>query len=77
MVDALIEEFTDWLEGRGAPDPATAERYQGALLVIPCEGPVHVAGEEVVAGGCAVVDGLGEVEFASSGLSLLAQPCFA
>ena len=61
----------------GAPDPATAERYQGALLVIPCEGPVHVAGEEVVAGGCAVVDGLGEVEFASSGLSLLAQPCFA
>jgi mannose-6-phosphate isomerase len=61
----------------GAPDDTVVERYRGALLVIPCEGPVHIAGEEVVAGGCAVAAGLEEVEFANSGLSLLAQSCFA
>lgn len=61
----------------GAPDAATADRYRGPLLVIPCEGPVHVGGEEIAAGGCALADDIGDVLFASSGLCLLAQPCFS
>ncbi|MCB2061449.1 MAG: class I mannose-6-phosphate isomerase [Novosphingobium sp.] len=61
----------------GAPDAEVAGRYRGSLLVIPCEGPVHIAGEEIAAGGCAVAASLDEVEFANSGLSLLAQSCFA
>ncbi len=60
----------------GAPSPgARADYGDRPLLVIPREGPVHVAGREVVAGGCALADSLAEVEFASSGLCLIAQPC--
>ena len=32
MVDALIEEFTDWLEGRGAPDPVTLAGHAAMFL---------------------------------------------
>ncbi|MET1755150.1 class I mannose-6-phosphate isomerase [Novosphingobium sp. RD2P27] len=59
----------------GVPDQNTAARYAGALLVIPREGRVHVAGEEIAPGGCAVADRLAEVAFDSSGLCLLAAPC--
>ena len=60
----------------GAPGPDVVERYAGPLLVIPREGPVHIGGEEIAAGGCGLADSIGEVEFASSGLCLIAQPCF-
>ena len=59
----------------GAPDQATADRYSGSLLVIPREGSVHVGGQEIAPGGCALADRLEDVTFASSGLCLLAAPC--
>lgn len=59
----------------GTPDEATLARYSGKLLVIPREGPVHVAGREVAPGGCALADRLSDVTFANSGLCLLAAPC--
>jgi mannose-6-phosphate isomerase len=60
----------------GAPGADLAERYAGGpLLVIPRHGPVHVNGIEIAPGGCGVADRLGDVSFASSGTTLLAQPC--
>jgi len=59
----------------GAPEPGCAARYPDALLVIPREGVVTVAGETVAPGGCALARGLFEVEFAQSGICLLARPC--
>ncbi|MEW9855203.1 class I mannose-6-phosphate isomerase [Novosphingobium sp. M1R2S20] len=59
----------------GAPDSGTRDRYKGRLLVIPREGPVHVAGMEIAPGGCALADSIADVDFASSGLSLIAAPC--
>ena len=59
----------------GAPPDSLRARYAGApLLVIPREGPVHVGGREVTAGGCALAGSLSEVEFARYGVCLLAQP---
>jgi len=64
----------DQVEGK--PDEALAGAYSDRpLLVIPREGPVHVAGREIAAGECGLALDLGEVEFASSGVCLLAQPC--
>lgn len=59
----------------GEPGDDIATRYTGALLVIPREGPVHIAGQEIAPGGCGVADRLADVTFASSGLYLLAAPC--
>ncbi len=59
----------------GAPDDATAARYAGPLLAIPREAPVHIAGQEVAPGGCGLARDIGEIEFASSGVCLLAAPC--
>ena len=61
----------------GVPDPGLTARYRGGLLIIPREGPVHIAGQEVAPGGCGFARDLAEVEFSSSGVSLLAQPCSA
>lgn len=63
----------DQLEGE--PDAALAARYTGPLLLIPREGPVHIAGREVAPGGCGLARSLAEVRFANSGVCLLAQPC--
>lgn len=59
----------------GEPDVDVAERYSGALLVIPREGSVQVGGEDVAPGGCAVAERLADVTFAADGLCLLAAPC--
>jgi mannose-6-phosphate isomerase len=59
----------------GIPGPEIADRYVGPLLVIPREGPVHVSGREVVAGGCAVADDFSELTFSKYGVHLLAQAC--
>ncbi len=58
----------------GRPDKATVERYSGPLLVIPREGSVHVGGEEIGPGGCALADQLADVAFTSLGVCLLAAP---
>lgn len=63
----------DQLEG--SPKADVVSRYRGPLLVIPREGPVHISGRELAAGECGLALGLDEVEFASSGICLIAQPC--
>ena len=57
----------------GAPDAATSARYRGALLVLPLDQPLSVAGERVTPGQCALGANLAEIEFA--GRCLIAQPC--
>lgn len=60
----------------GAPGEALAASYEGnPLLLIPREGPAYIAGREIGPGGCGLALDLGEVEFASSGVCLLAQSC--
>ena len=61
----------DQVEGMPAAD--IAARYPGPLLVIPREGPVHIAGEEIAPGGCGLARTLGEVTFSSAGVCLLAS----
>lgn len=57
----------------GAPDPETAARYNGPLLVIPLDGSAEVSGEYVRGGECACAAALSDVVFA--GRSLIAQSC--
>lgn len=58
----------------GLPDKATAERYRGALLVLPRRGTATVGGEPVEAGECALARSLDEVVFDRDGSCLIAQP---
>lgn len=59
----------------GTPEADIASSYPGKLLVIPREGTVRVAGEDVAPGGCALADSIAQVTFAPEGLCLLAAPC--
>lgn len=59
----------------GQPDHETAKRYNGKLLVIPREGPVHVADQTISPGGCGFANSLSDVSFANSQLCLLAASC--
>jgi mannose-6-phosphate isomerase len=61
-------------QAAGQPSEDIATRYTGALLVIPREQSVHVAGQEIAPGGCAVANSLAEVTFDKLGLCLLAAP---
>lgn len=56
----------------GAPDPATARRYAGPLLVIPLDGPVAVAGEPIAPGQCGLAGSLDQLAVAGS--ALIVQP---
>ncbi|MDP3906203.1 class I mannose-6-phosphate isomerase [Novosphingobium sp.] len=58
----------------GPPAAAVAARYPGAVLVIPLDCAVVVAGEAVAAGECALAPSLAEAAFPSRGLCLIAQP---
>ncbi len=57
----------------GQPDPATAARYQGTLLVIPLDGTARVGAETIAAGECGVASSLADITVA--GRCLIAQPC--
>ena len=57
----------------GAPNAALTARYRGAILVLPLDQPLTVAGEAVAPGQCALAADLSEIEF--SGRCLIAQPC--
>lgn len=57
----------------GAPDAATATRYEGPLLVIPLDGEAELDRQLVRAGECALAAQIGDVRF--SGRCLIAQPC--
>jgi mannose-6-phosphate isomerase len=65
----------DQVEGEPAAD--VAARYPGALLVIPREGAVTVAGSSVAPGGCALAESIAEIGFAPGGVCLLARGCAA
>ncbi len=56
----------------GAPNAALTARYRGAMLVLPLDRSLTVAGEAVVPGQCALAGDLREIEF--SGRCLIAQP---
>lgn len=58
----------------GAPSAGIAARFPGALLVIPREKAIEVAGEVVAPGGCAIAMSLGDVKFADMGTCLIATP---
>lgn len=57
----------------GPPDAATTARYVGALLVVPLDCTVSVAGAAVAPGQCALASGLDAVAVPSGGLCLIAQ----
>jgi hypothetical protein len=44
------------------------------VLVAPLKGDVHVGGEVIAPGGCALAMGLGRASFADDGLALVMQP---
>jgi mannose-6-phosphate isomerase len=58
----------------GLPDKATAERYRGALLVIPRQGTACISDEPVEPGQCGLAYSLDEVVFDPTGRCLIAQP---
>lgn len=58
----------------GPPDAALSGRYQGAILAIPLNGAITVAGESVAAGQCAAAAGLDQIVIPSGVQCLLAQP---
>ncbi|MFC0204211.1 class I mannose-6-phosphate isomerase [Novosphingobium soli] len=59
----------------GAPLAEVSERYPDALLVIPRQGEVEVAGEKVAAGSCALASSLAHVRFGDDSICLLARAC--
>lgn len=61
----------------GAPSADVAARYPAALLVIPREGTVTVAGDAIAPGSCGLAKSLADVKFAENGVCLLARGCAA
>jgi mannose-6-phosphate isomerase len=59
----------------GTPSAEIAARYPGPLLVIPREGNIHVSGEIIAPGGCALASSLDEVRFTHDATCLLATAC--
>ena len=60
----------------GSPDRTVSARYGNApVLAIPNRGAVHIAGEPVEPGSCAIAPSLAAIDFASGNLCLIAQPC--
>ena len=57
----------------GNPDPETAARYAGPLLVIPLESAAEVGCTLVYAGQCALARDIADVSI--TGRALIAQPC--
>lgn len=58
----------------GTPDPALADRYPGALLVIPRSGTVTVAGETVHPGDCALALSISDLRMEPVAQALIAAP---
>ena len=62
----------------GSPSAATIARYgDGAVLVIPIQGGLSVNGAAIDPGDCTAARSLSDVNFAATGLCLIAQPCKA
>ena len=59
----------------GEPPAETAARFPEALLVIPREGDVIVAGETIAPGGCALAHALNDVVFGDETVCLLGRGC--
>lgn len=58
----------------GAPTADIAAHYPGALLVIPRQGSVSVAGDVISPGQCALAASLAEVDFGASESCLITRP---
>ena len=59
----------------GVPSREVAMRYPDALLVIPREGTVEVAGESIAPGACALAMSIDDVRFAENAVCLIARAC--
>ena len=55
----------------GEPSAETAARHEGALLVLPLDRQVLIAGEAIAAGECGMAASVEVVDFASAGRTLL------
>lgn len=55
----------------GAPDEAQHALHAGALLVLPLEGEIAIGQERIAAGECGLAAGIGAVDFARAGRTLL------
>jgi len=59
----------------GRPDGAAAARYPGPLLVIPRDGAVRIAGEELRPGDCGLALRLSDVDIAAGHICIIASAC--
>jgi len=59
----------------GWPNGSQAAKYDGAFLVIPRVGQMHVEDELVRPGQCALARSFSDVVFDPNGTCLIAQPC--
>lgn len=55
----------------GKPDAAMRARHTGALLALPLDGELAIAGESVVAGECGLASSVDAIDFAGAGRTLL------
>lgn len=58
----------------GPPSPNMTVRYPGPLLLIPRRGEIHVKGERIAPGACAVAMSINDVHFINESICLLARP---
>lgn len=68
LVDGPFFRFS---QSAGAPDAAMRARHPGAVLALPLEGSVSVAGEDIAAGECGLAASLDAVDFARAERTLL------
>nr|WP_114522313.1 class I mannose-6-phosphate isomerase [Altererythrobacter sp. ZODW24] len=60
---------------QGAPEKDIASRHPGAVLVLPLDQALSVAGATVRAGDCAIAVSIADIEIGAGGHALIASPC--
>ena len=68
LVDGPFFRFS---QCAGAPDAAIRAKHGGALLALPLEGSVAIAGETILAGECGFAPGVAAIDFARAARTLL------
>ena len=68
LVDGPFFRFSQCV---GAPDAALRKKHGGAILTLPLEGSVAIAGERISAGECGVAPGVAAIDFRDAARTLL------
>ena len=68
LVDGPFFRFS---QCAGAPDEALVARHPGAVLALPLEGSVAVAGDTIAAGECGLAESLNAVDFGKATRTLI------